>query len=114
MNPKMITLSYHFTKDRAARLEEINYVLNGDWGESILTVPEEGRDTSRHLTSTGLLVITTNDERVIITMYIPSISQFLRIFQQANQPAPKQMRRMIYSHCARAKDYRTEQAAKAA
>lgn len=114
MNPKTITFSHHFSKDRVARLEEINYILDGDWGESILTVYEEGRDTSRHLTSKGLLVITTRDESVIITMYIPSISQFLQIFQQADQPVPKQMKRMIYSHYARAKDYRMEQAAKAA
>ena len=85
MNPREMYFSNHWTKEREERRAEIDFVLNKDWG----IVAYKAWDTDRHnwqfMTTTGLLFVMDENEFFIVTMIIPTKSQFLRFFRLAKQ-----------------------------
>ena len=85
MNPRDMYFSNHWTKDRQERTEQINYVLHNDWGVVIYKAWDAERKNWQFITNTGLLFIMDELELFIVTMYIPTKSQFIRFFQMAGQ-----------------------------
>lgn len=106
MNPRDMYFSNHWMKDRKERTEEIDFVLNKDWGIVIC----KGWDTERHnwqyMTNTGLLFIMDELEQFIVTMYIPSKSQFIRFFQMAGQTPSERLTRRAKHNSRKAREWR--------
>lgn len=105
MNPRDITLSYHFTTDRKERLHEINWVLMNDWGLTIYKVWNSERKAWIHITNTGLYFVTSEDESCIVTMFIPSISQVYRLFAEHGAKMPYELKQKIHQNDKLVREY---------
>lgn len=83
MNPREMYFSNHWKKDRQERLEQINYVLRNDWGMAVYKAWDPEHKNWQFMTNTGLLFVMDELELFIVTMYIPSKSQFHQFFKWA-------------------------------
>jgi hypothetical protein len=68
LNLKALKISDHYLHNRTIRQEQINAVVNNNWG---VPVKEEYyKGAYRVLTDTGLVFILTEDKTTIQTMYL--------------------------------------------
>ena len=105
MNPREMYYSNHWTKERKEREEQIDYVLNGDWGITICKGWDDNHKNWQYITSTGLLIAMSHDESFIATMYIPRPSQFFRVFKSAGQMPTMEMKIQMYRNIDKAREW---------
>jgi hypothetical protein len=105
MNPREMYVSHHWTKDRKDREEQINYVLNDNWGVTVCKGWDEEHNNWQYITSTGLLIAMSTDESFIATMYIPRVSQFFKVFRSAGVVPSMELRILAYRNAERAKEW---------
>jgi hypothetical protein len=105
MNPRELNVSSHFTYDRKERLHEINWVLLNNWGISIKKSWEPEKRRWRHLTNTGLFVVTNEAETDIITMFIPSVSQARQVFNDNGVKMPYDFYCLVKKNLALSDEY---------
>ena len=99
MNPREMYFSNHWMKDRQERVAQIDYVLHKDWGIVNYKAWDPERKNWQFMTNTGLLFIMDELELFIVTMYIPSKSQFIRFFQMAKQtPSERLIKRAKHNN----------------
>ena len=96
-----ISISSHFARARSARCERMNVVLGGNWGNIIcLTMQEDG--LAWHcVTDTGLLVVLSKDQKVIVTCYLATFSRAKRVFDSAGAHMPKALQKRISKNSER-------------
>lgn len=90
-----VTISSHFSKDRAERCARINRVLGGDWGEIICAVKEEARHSWRCVTNTGLYVILDENKAYMITCYLATYHRARALYDMAGATMPRELRKQI-------------------
>lgn len=105
MDPREMYYSSHWMKERKEREEQINYVLNNDWGIVICKGWDDRHQNWQYITSTGLLIAMTKDESFIATMYIPRPKQCFRVLQSAGMTPTMEMRIKIFYNHNRAKEW---------
>jgi hypothetical protein len=105
MNPREMYVSHHWSKDRKNREDQINSVLNNDWGMGICKAWDEVHQNWQYITNTGLLVVLDKEEAFIATMFIPSPSQFFRVFKRAGQTPPTRLKNRMFNNYYLARDW---------
>ena len=106
MDPREMYYSNHWTKERAARRDEIDFALNSNWGIIAYKAWNPDRNNWQFMTTTGLLFVMDECELFIVTMMIPSKSQFFRFFQMAGQEPLDWFIRQAKRNSRRAREWR--------
>lgn len=76
-------MTYHARKDRMDRIEFI--LDNVGLGEVVAeTASKDSRGGTIRLTSTGVIIVVSADNRTIVTTYIASVSQAIRVYSAAH------------------------------
>jgi len=84
-NLKEIKVSYHFQNDRKYRKEQIDAVVNGNWGQPIKEVFLT--DSWKILTDMGLVFVLTADKSLIMTYYLVTLSTVNKFYNHGKAPA---------------------------
>lgn len=99
MNPREMYFSNHWNTERQDRAEEIDYILNNDWGVVVCKAWDYRHNNWQFITSTGLMFVMDACELFIVTMYIPRKEQFERVFRNAGmKPSKELVRRSTANH----------------
>lgn len=85
-----IKISYHFQNERTGRKEQIDNVINGNWGqvvkETYLT------DSWKCLTDTGLVFVLTPNKDLIITYYFATMAIAHKFYNRGKVPTALEKR----------------------
>lgn len=84
-NLKDIQVSYHFQNERRERKEQIDAVVNGNWGQPVKEVFLT--DSWKILTDTGLVFVLTADKNLIMTYYLVTLSTVNKFYNHGKVPA---------------------------
>lgn len=99
MNPREMYYSNHWMKDRTDRMNQIDYTLNNNWGTVLYKAWDNERKNWQFITNTGLLFVMDELELFIVTMFIPTESQFRAFFKMAGlTPSDRLIKRAKHNH----------------
>lgn len=87
--------SAHVIIDRKWRMEWIEKTIG--YGIELYTCPDFGHDNhTLTLTSTGVLVVRESESNMIVTLWIASVSQAIKIFRNATNKAVDAMPKRLW------------------
>ena len=86
------------------RLQRFNYIVDTiGIGETIAEhkeLDQFGRENTKKLTSTGVIIVIGTDQKTIVTAYIASVQQAMRVYKQAtgHKRVPNNLLQRLYNN----------------
>lgn len=87
-------LSYHAMVERKDRIEQIEKTIS--FGTPIVEMEDTSNNTMKVLTSTGVIVIWSLNNKSIVTMFVASVNQALSFYNRKRGEEPYKMPRQLW------------------